>query len=124
MILVTDTLAFQRYPLGATLFCVLREGEETLVFQIKLNRRLLASCFSALKCRRVEWATEGGDFRIRGTASRVMLAFHASGEDLRVVPLSGKELARFREALRVLGRGASVESPAAAMRLAKSAAHV
>lgn len=124
MILVTDTLAFKRIPLGATLFYVLKEGQETLVFQIKLNRKLLASCLSALNCRRVDWATEGGDFRIRGTASRVLLAFHAFGEDPRVVPLSGRELRRFREALRVLGRGAAIGSSASAMPLAKSAAHI
>lgn len=108
MILVNDVLAFQKYPMGAVLFCIAAVDPETnIVFRVTMNKASLASCQTAVKTGADRWASTDGLLRVRTVEDELELLFRVPGQSRAWrVGLEGRDRERFIAAMQVMGRGA------------------
>lgn len=108
MILINDVLAFQKYPMGAVLFCIAEVDPETnVVFRVTMNKASLMSCRTAVRSGTMRWASADGLLRVRSVADEVELLFRVPGQSRAWrIELEGRERERFLEAMQVMGRGA------------------
>lgn len=110
MILVNDMLAFQKYPMGAVLFCVAAQDPDTnVVFRVTLDKKALAACGTAVRSGTPRWSSPDRLLLIRSTDSEVELLFRIPGQQRAwQVWLDGKDRERFLDAMHVMSRGVGI----------------
>lgn len=111
MILVNDMLAFQKYPMGAVLFCVTAQDSETnVVFRITLDKRALTACRRAVQSGTPRWSSPDRLLLVRSAGNEIELLFRIPGQQRAwQVWLDGRDRDRFLDAMQVMSRGSGVD---------------